>query len=113
MSEELFYVRISFNNPVFKEINILKVTFSKKNGLKYKTSEFGMDLWFASLPVYDSKFEMVVSLVRCVYQALTPVLIPSRKDQKGRSGSLESPASIMTIFSRYEPHTYLIAVRRE
>lgn len=34
----------------FKEINILKVTFSKKNGLKYKTSEFGMDLWLASLP---------------------------------------------------------------
>lgn len=107
MSEELFYVRISFNNPVFKEINILKVTFSKKNGLKYKTSEFGMDLWFASLPVCDSKFEIVVSLVGCVYQALTPVLIPSHKGQKSRSGRLESPASIMTIFSRYEPQSHL------
>lgn len=43
------FVRGYFNNPVFKEINILKVTFSKKNGLKYKTSELGMALWLASL----------------------------------------------------------------
>lgn len=35
---------------VFKEINILKVTFSKRSGLKYKTSEFGIELWFANLP---------------------------------------------------------------
>lgn len=62
----MFYVRVFFNNFVFKEINILKVIFFKKNGLKYKISELG---WIFGLLVYffyEFKFEIVSCVLgRC------------------------------------------------